>query len=320
MAKRTFSKFRSRWWAFCKIERQLKAHLACNTQSLAADLQVDARTVRRYIEFMRDDLGAPIIFDRPSQSYKFSHTTWSMPNVHLSLEELQSLAVAVKSITPTVPAPFAQPLESLLAKLLDALPEDDQMEIRRAQKQIVFLPVPVSSKGSAWVGPLLEAIRGEWTVDMVYFALSRNQETQRRFDPYHLRYFMGTWYVVGYDHLTKHWPVLNLARIRKLTVTEDFYRVRSFDPDIFFKNSFGISVGGTPQKVSIKLTGWNAKTAGERIWPPGFTYKDVGPDEGILTGLIANPADLELWIASCQGDAEMIAEEKSTRRAGAQDG
>lgn len=306
MAKDSFSKFRSRWWAFCTIDRQLRHGRICSPKSLAADLEVDARTVRRYVEFMRDELGAPIVFDHPTKTYILTNASWSMPNVHLTLRELETLAMAVKALTPTVPAPCSQQLDGLLAKLLDALPEEQAREVREAQRHVDFVPGPVLSTGHQWVQPVLDAIRDRLTLEMTYYTLSKGEESQRRLDPYHLRYYGGTWYLVGYCHLKQKFPVFNMARIRALTVTDDSYKIRPFDAKAYFNGSWGITVGGEPTLVRVRLTGWAAMTASERLWPAGFTYAPTGPEEGILSGKVGNLDDIRVWVASCQGGAEIL--------------
>lgn len=257
---------------------------------------------------MRDDLGAPIEFDRALGSYKYTHPNWTVPNVYLDEAEMQALATAVQAIRPVLPAAMSQRLDNLLAKLLDALPEDDRNDIRRAQGQIEFVPTPVLSKGAEWFEFLHNAVTRQLSVDMTYYVLGKNQETQRRLDPYYLRNYLGTWYVVGFDHLTGYWPIFNLARIRALTVSDDLYRVRPFSAAEYFKNSLGVMVGGEIKPVRLRLTGYAANTAGERNWPAGFNYKSTGAGEGILSGRLANMTDLMQWAASFQGEAEILAD------------
>jgi predicted DNA-binding transcriptional regulator YafY len=287
-----FSKFRSRWWAFCKIERQLRRGRVCTGTSLAADLEVNPRSVRRYIAFMREDMGAPIEFDPIDQTYRLTNQTWTMPNVHLSDAELVSLAVATRSFAGVMPAPFAQSLEKLFAKLLDALPEAGRDEIRALQDRVDFVTSPVMSKGQEWVELLMESIRNERVVEMTYYAMSKGKQERRRVDPYHLRFFAGAWYLVGYDHQTKHFPVFNLARVRKMEATDDTFRRKDFSAADYFRNSVGITVGGPPRHVRVLLRGRAAKTAGERSWPAGFTYTHGDDGTGLLAGQVSKLDDL----------------------------
>ena len=125
------------------------------------------------------------------------------------------------------------------------------------------------------------------------------------FDPYYLRHVQGAWYVVGFDHLTGRWPVFKLARIRSLIISKDTYKPQKFSAADYFKGSLGIMVGD-PAPVKIKLIGYAAMTADEQIWPEGFSYQSTGRCEGILSGRISDIADLFAWVASFQGDAEMM--------------
>jgi predicted DNA-binding transcriptional regulator YafY len=308
MAKKQFSKFRSRWWAFCEIERQVRRNRVCTSSSLASDLEVDPRTVRRYIAFMREDLGAPIEYDAIEARYTLTDQTWTMPNVHLSDAELVALAVATRSVAATMPAPFTAPLEGLLAKLLDSLPELRRKELVSLQDRVDFVPSPVSSKGQQWVGLLVEAIRDERAVEMTYCALSKSIETHRRVDPYHLRFFAGAWYLIGYDHKTRHFPVFNLARVRKLAATDDTFRRKKFSAANYFRDVVGVTVGGQSRPVRILLAGLAAKTADERIWPNGFKYIPHGDGTGILSGRTSNVVELLAWIAAVGGDASLLPE------------
>jgi predicted DNA-binding transcriptional regulator YafY len=305
-AKRGFSKFRSKWWKLCEIERQIRRGRACTCASLARDLEVDPRTIRRDIAFMREDLDAPIQYDPIEQTYTLTNPTWTMPNVHLSEAELVALAVATRSMAAVMPAPFTGPLETLLAKLLDALPEAQRQEMRLLQDRVDFVPSPVSSKGQEWVDLLVEAIRDERVVEMIYRPLSKGKETRRRLDPYHLRFFAGAWYLIGYDYQTKHFPVFNLARVRTLEITDEFYRRRDFSAAEYFRHAVGITVGGPPRSVRVLLTGRAAKTAGERVWPVGFTYTPQGESKGVLAGKLSKLDDLLAWVAAIGGEATIL--------------
>ena len=120
MAKKSYSKFRSQWWKILEIDRQLREQLRhgrpCTVQSLREKIEVDARTIRRFIELMRDDLGSPIEYDRALQSYKYTHPNWAVPNVHLDEGEMHDLAMAVQAIRPVMPPSLS---EDILSNVVD---------------------------------------------------------------------------------------------------------------------------------------------------------------------------------------------------------
>jgi predicted DNA-binding transcriptional regulator YafY len=306
MPRKSYSKFRSRWWAFCEIDRQIRREMPCTVKSLAADLEVDPRTVRRYIAFMREDLAAPIEWDPIDQRYRLTDLTWTMPNVHLSDQEMLALAVAARTLSAVTPDPLAGSLEGLLAKLLDALPTQHREELATLRERVDFLPVAVPSKGAEWVLPIVEALRQRLSLDFDYLVQSKQVRTTRGVDPYHLRFYSGTWYLIGYCHLTKQIPVFSLARIKRLVVTDESFKAKKFSTADYFRNAFGITVGGELRKVRVQLTGWAARTAGEKLWPEGFVYVPAADGTGILAGTIGNSQDLLMWIAAQGGDAVLL--------------
>ena len=303
-----YSKFRSRWWAFCEIDRQIRRGRPCSVKSLASDLEVDAAEFAPVHCFHARGTRHSIEWNHIDERYELADATWTMPNVHLGEQELLMLAVATRSMAPMMPAPFIDSLERLLGKLLDSLPPNVHEEMLRLRKRVDFVPAAVQSKGQEWVAPIIDAIRNQCTVEMSYWALSRDVLTQRKVDPYHLRHFAGVWYLVGYDHRTKQLPVFNLARIRSLTTTDDSFRPKPFDVERYFQNCFGITAGGEPKTIRVRLTGRTARTAGERVWPAGFAYAPGGPAEGVLEGQVGKLDDLLAWVASCNGDAEVLPE------------
>lgn len=291
-----------------RIIQKLQSPARCTPSSLAEELEIDERTVRRHLQALRE-MGAPIIYDRLENRYRLSQSSWQMPNLYLTMPELEAMALALRSLGPLIPEPFTQPMRELFDKLLDALPSEDREQILRTSAQVTFAPVPVPSKGTEHVQPLWQAIRDHLRVHMKYYSASTGRDTTRQIDPYHLRYFSGCWYVIGYDHLTGYWPVFSLARIRELNITQDPFVPRQFDTDLYFRNSFGIIVGGVPKPVRIRLTGYAARTADEKVWPAGFVCEPDGDDAVIISGTLSNHGDLLPWIAMQQGDAEILTSE-----------
>jgi hypothetical protein len=55
------------------IDQALLAQKCPTDKTLATDLEVDPATIRRDLEFMRDEHHAPIAFDRVQRSYDFKN-------------------------------------------------------------------------------------------------------------------------------------------------------------------------------------------------------------------------------------------------------
>ena len=63
------------------IDQAQRARKWPTDKTLAKDLEVDPRTIRRDLEFMRDEHHAPIAFDRARQGYNYADPTFRLPLV-----------------------------------------------------------------------------------------------------------------------------------------------------------------------------------------------------------------------------------------------
>jgi predicted DNA-binding transcriptional regulator YafY len=66
------------------IDQALRAGRWPTDKSLAAELEADSRTIRRDLEYMRDQLKAPIAFSRARRGYYYSEDTYRLPFLQLS--------------------------------------------------------------------------------------------------------------------------------------------------------------------------------------------------------------------------------------------
>ena len=76
------------------IDRRIRSGEFPSVPVLAADWEVDERTIKRDVEFMRDRLGAPIAYDRTKRGYFYTEALWGMPAVSLREGELFALLLA----------------------------------------------------------------------------------------------------------------------------------------------------------------------------------------------------------------------------------
>ena len=89
------------------IDSKIREGKMPNCTSLARDEEVSRRTILRDLDYLRDQLGAPIEYDPIKKGFRYSSPDWFMPAVRLSEGELLGLLVGTTpSHTPwgTTPA------------------------------------------------------------------------------------------------------------------------------------------------------------------------------------------------------------------------
>src|SRR5262245_8217751 len=65
-----------------------------NATSLAARLEVDPRTIRRDITYMRDQLGAPLEYDPAHRGYHYTEPSFRLSDFPITEGELVALMLA----------------------------------------------------------------------------------------------------------------------------------------------------------------------------------------------------------------------------------
>ncbi|KYH45325.1 YafY family protein [Branchiibius sp. NY16-3462-2] len=173
-------------------------------QELATELAVDERTVRRYVEHLRD-LDIPVESVRGRYGGYRLAPGYRLPPLMLNDDEALAVLFALSESAAAAHSPGSQTAAATaIAKLRRALPE------RLVERAAVLQEAAVSAQGGAIdeqpnPGVLLtvgEAVRTCTPLDLSY--VDRAGERPRRtVHPYELVVLQGRWYLIAYD-TTRH--------------------------------------------------------------------------------------------------------------------
>ena len=207
----------------------LQSRQKMSGQELAERLEVDPRTVRRYI-VMLQDLGIPVEGTRGRYGSYFLRPGYKLPPLMFNNDEALALTLSLLvgrklGLNLTTPA-----TEGALAKIERVLPQTLRQGIQAVQETLIVDVIPAkTAPRSEVVVSLSEATLQRHRVQMCYRAYE-GQETTREIDPYGLVYRSGYWYVVGYCHLRLDMRTFRLDRIVEVTIgSASFCPPASFD-------------------------------------------------------------------------------------------
>ena len=200
----------------------LQARGRIGGSELAERLQVDERSVRRYVTMLQD-LGIPITSERGRYGGYRLRRGFKLPP--LMFTEDEALAVTLGLITGrqfgAVGATAA--FEGALAKVERVLPETVRQELRAVQESVT-IDVPFGSVATAAADSMIcfsLAARGRKRLRIRYRSGSR--DTSRAVDPYGIVYRNGRWYAVGWCHLRSDIRVFRLDRVQEAELTDETF-------------------------------------------------------------------------------------------------
>lgn len=198
----------------------LQSRPGVTAAQLAEQLEVEARSVRRYITMLQD-IGIPVEALRGRYGGYRLRPGFKLPPLMWTEEEAVAVTLGLQAIHQLGLSQTIPTVECALAKVERVLPQALRERVQAVQETVVLNLVTRSRAGlSTYVMPLSTAASQGKRVWMRY-QTRPGEERERAFDCYGLVYHSGRWYAVGYCHLRQDTRVFRLDRIRALEVREE---------------------------------------------------------------------------------------------------
>jgi len=271
----------------------LQTHQQMSGAEIARRLEVDVRTVRRYITSLQD-MGVPVEGERGPHGAYYLGRGSKMPPLMFTNEEAVALVLGLHVIREFQFPVNIEAIEGAVAKTERVLPEPLLQQVRSLQSSITFNvsdygdpPPPLRDNNTLIV--LSTAAQERHRVELVYRSW-RDEVTERRFDPYGVVYNEGFWYTVGHCHLRQDLRTFRLDRIQSISKhDETFDDPGSIDLLGYVLRAIANVPGAYQVEVLLKTT---METAQAHI--PGYLGTLETCDEGIIMRREATNLD---WVA-----------------------
>jgi predicted DNA-binding transcriptional regulator YafY len=249
------------------IDRAIRSGGCPNASHLARELEVDPRTVRRDITYLRDQLHAPVEFDPVRNGYRYSEPTFRLPYLQMTEGELVAVLLAERLLGQYRGTPFEGDLKRAFAKLTALLPDAISVRLDAAADCLSVLPSVQTTYDPGMFETLVRAAVGRRSVEMVYWTAGRNATTRRGFDPYSLMLRDEGWYAVGRCDQRDEVLVFALQRVRSLRESGGtFERPPDFRVEDYMGGSFRAVRGDGDHRVVLRFSPGFAGRIAERTW------------------------------------------------------
>jgi predicted DNA-binding transcriptional regulator YafY len=197
---------------------------------LARRLDVDRRTLRRYITLL-EEIGIPITAERgPYGGYRLV-PGFKLPPMMFNEDEVQALSLGLLAARGLGLSDLAPAIEAVQAKLDRVLPGALKKSNAALRESIALHTNSCMVRSDPkLLRQLSEAAQARHTVLLDYVAADGNEST-RKFDVFGLVFRDGRWYMVGHCHLRMSMRTLRVDRVAHAEVSQLlFTRPKAFDP------------------------------------------------------------------------------------------
>ena len=277
-------KDRPLWRRLQTIHHEIKEGRHPNTRSLADQLSVSSKTVQRDIDYLRDELDAPIEFLRDENGYAYAREDYVLPFLPVDGQDLFSIGVAAQVLALLGGTPLARSLRSCYERLARLMPPAVRLrpEIVReklALRAAAFRPV----REETWQA-VSDALQKGVSLSIRYRHPGEGPGEPRVVRPYAFVLAGRDWMVLAEDQSQAQIKNFYLSRIESARLTGERYAIpRNFNAGAFFRNTFGLFVGGgQPFRFRVRFSPEVSDEVREMVWHPDQKIES-GPDgEAIL--------------------------------------
>lgn len=265
-------------------------------KDLVADESIAASrtTVFRTIEFMKDQLHAPIIYDNAHGGYCYEEKTFRLPALFTTKQEvfaatlLQNMAAKLKGT----------PLYNNALSLLDYIQNEtvrnpnerefsndssgkENTGLNWSKDRYVFLGASnFSVENETWTS-LERAMKANRQIEFDYYWQKGNKKVKILFEPYQVVNSSGRWYVWGFDAKTKSKRFFLLDLISGLRILpHDFKLPADYDVRNSTNGVFGAYVGDKEYNFKAKFSDWSIPYIKRVTWGKDQTITE-GKDDSI---------------------------------------
>jgi predicted DNA-binding transcriptional regulator YafY len=244
-----------------------------NCLSFSGEWEVSPKTVQRDIDFLRDQCGAPVDYDRERKGFFYRDATWMLPSVMLSEGELLAVLLGSRAIAQYEGTPVAADLERVFSKLAGMLPDRISIRPEMLFNRFTFTSPPAKPVNPDVWATLVQGVMARKTVRVCYRPFD-NQKVQpdkeSRINPYHIANLQGEWYLFGVHDGHQDVRQFAMARFESAVLTESEFAVPlDFDPARQLAGTFGrYAASGITETIKLLFARQVAEWVTERVWHP----------------------------------------------------
>jgi len=246
---------RKKWVKTSHIKKTIEEKLLEN---------VSERTIQNDINAMKNDTRlayyAPIEYNKSRGAYTYEESGFTINNFSLQPQEITALQFYGECLQSFSGYKVFDSFSSGLKKVINGVQVRSKLKSSTNPKTIIQTDTLVTPEGNEYVEELVYAIDNKIQIEICYLKYGSEVTDERILLPCFLKEYKNRWYLLAFRLDNKEIRTYALDRIKRLVVTdvissEDL----SFNPDHYFKHSFGITTPDAPvEKIILRF---NAKEA-----------------------------------------------------------
>ncbi len=292
------------------IDQLLNQQLSVTKTQFLETLEVSLATFKRDMEYMRDRLGAPIVWQRDINAYVYERSgvdqNFQLPGLWFNTAEIHALMTMDALLENLQQGLLSQHIKPLRVRIKALLDQGDY-DVDEIGRRIRVLTVAAKSYKSEYFQVLNQALFNRKRIIIKHYNRQLDAITQREVSPQRLTFYRDNWYLDSWCHQRKALRSFSIDAIQNVEITAK--KAKEIDDQLInaqLGNGYGIFSGSQTQKAVLKFNEKRARWVSREQWHP--EQKAYFDDDGFywLEIPYSQPTELIMDILRYGADVEVI--------------
>ena len=259
---------------FYRIDQLLNDRKVVPFSTLVEKLEVSRATIKRDLEYMRNRLNAPIVWDRDEGGYRFAGreggaAQYELPGLWFSAQEVHALLTMQHLLmgldSGGLLGPHIAPLLARLRALLGTT-DDTTEEIHKRIRILGMASRRMALDHFAVVG---SALLRRKRLLISHYVRARDETIEREVSPQRLVHYRDNWYLDAWCHLRNDLRSFAVDAIRRAEIIEQAARnIPEKTLDSVLGAGYGIFSGRKITWAKLRFTPERARWVSLEQWHP----------------------------------------------------
>ena len=277
-----------------RLHRMFRSHRnPVPLKLLASRLECSEKTVKRSMDTMREQLGAPIEFFAEKNGWHYNDTEsslYELPGLWLTAIELQSLALLIHLTNEIGRGMLGEEL-GVVERQIDKLLIARGIDRSAFDSHIKVIPLTSRYMANQIFAKICQAVLAKKRLRIKYLDDSKST-THRVVSPQTLVYYRENWYLDAWCHLRKDIRTFSLPRITHSIIEKT--DSKTIDPKLLHQHmskGYGIFSGDAKNVARLRFSSHISREISLQQWHSAQTSKWEG-DEYLLELPYSNDKEL----------------------------
>jgi predicted DNA-binding transcriptional regulator YafY len=236
-------------------------------------LEVSPATFKRDLEYLRDRLAAPIIWDREHRGYSYDNNEmgadrYQLPGLWFNTSEIQALLsmdALLENLQPGILSNHVKPLQSRIRLLLDK----GDHSVEEISKRIRILPVAAKNYSGQNFQIISQAVLTRKRLRIRYYSRQQDSDSRREISPQRLVYYRDNWYLDSWCHWRKALRSFAVDAIKQIEILPE--TAKNIDEQYLnneLTSGYGIFSGAETHQAVLRFSPRIARWVSRESWHP----------------------------------------------------